>query len=145
MKYRTLGRTGLEVSEMAQGLWGMGDWTGSNDQDSLAAMQLAVDLGCNFFDTAWSYGLGKSDGLLGETMTRNAGKQIYAASKIPPANDRWPALPQYKYQDVFSPQHVFKYADLIRKKLRTETIDVLQFHVWDDSWTDQPDFRATVE
>ena len=145
MKYRTLGRTGLEVSEMAQGLWGMGDWTGSNDQDSLAAMQLAVDLGCNFFDTAWSYGLGKSDGLLGETMTRNAGKQIYAASKIPPANDRWPALPQYKYQDVFSPQHVFKYADLIRQKLRRDTIDVLQFHVWDDSWTDENDFRATVE
>ena len=145
MKYRTLGRTGLEVSEMAQGLWGMGDWTGSNDQDSLAAMQLAVDLGCNFFDTAWSYGLGKSDGLLGETMTRNAGKQIYAASKIPPANDRWPALPQYKYQDVFSPQHVFKYADLIRRKLRRDTIDVLQFHVWDDSWTDENDFRATVE
>ena len=101
-------------------------------------MQLAVDLGCNFFDTAWAYGEGKSDGLLGEIMARNSqGKRLYAASKIPPANDRWPALPEYKYGDVFSPQHVFKYADLIRKQLRVDTIDLLQFHVWDDSWTER--------
>ncbi len=145
MKYRKLGRTRFEVSEIAHGLWGMSGWSGSSDQESLAALQLAVDLGCNFFDTAWAYGEGKSDGLLGEIMTRNSGKRLYAASKIPPANDKWPALPQYKYRDVFSPQHVFKYADLIRKQLRADTIDLLQFHVWDDSWTDNPDFRSTAE
>ena len=78
-------------------------------------------------------------------MARDSGKRLYAASKIPPANDKWPALPQYKYGDVFSPEHVFKYADLIRKKLRVDTIDLLQFHVWDDSWTDNRDFRSTVE
>jgi aryl-alcohol dehydrogenase-like predicted oxidoreductase len=78
-------------------------------------------------------------------MARNSKKRLYAASKIPPANDKWPALPTYKYRDVFSPEHVFKYADLIRKKLRVEAIDVLQFHVWDDSWTDDPEFRSTVE
>jgi len=145
MKYRKLGRTGFDVSETAQGLWGMGGWSGSADQESLPALQLAVDLGCNFFDTAWAYGDGKSDGLLGETMARNRAKRLYAASKIPPANDRWPALPKYKYREVFSAAHVFKYADLIRKKLRVETIDVLQFHVWDDSWTGEPEFRSTVE
>src|SRR5271169_5312003 len=149
MKYRKLGRTGFDVSDIAHGLWGMSGWSGSDDKESLAAMQLAVDLGCNFFDTAWAYGEGKSDGLLGEIMsrniTRNPGKRLYAASKIPPANDRWPALPEYKYSDVFSAQHVFKYADLIRKQLRVDTIDVLQFHVWDDSWTNEPDFRSTVE
>jgi len=145
MKYRKLGRTGFDVSEMAQGLWGMSGWSGSSDQESLAALQLAVDLGCNFFDTAWAYGEGKSGGLLGEIMARNPGKRLYAASKIPPANDKWPALPEYKYKDVFSPAHVFKYADLIRKKLRVDSIDVLQFHVWDDSWTDEPEFRSTVE
>jgi aryl-alcohol dehydrogenase-like predicted oxidoreductase len=89
--------------------------------------------------------VGKSDGLLGENIKRNPGKRLYAASKIPPANDRWPALPEYKYDDVFSPAHVFKYADLIRKQLGTDSIDVLQFHVWDDCWTDVPDFRSTVE
>jgi len=145
MKYRQLGRTGFNVSEIAHGLWGMSGWSGSDDEQSLAAMQLAVDLGCNFFDTAWAYGNGKSDGLLGDIMARNAARRIYGASKIPPANDRWPALPEYKYQDVFSPQHVFQYTDLIRKQLRVDTIDLLQFHVWDDSWTNEPDFRATVE
>jgi aryl-alcohol dehydrogenase-like predicted oxidoreductase len=145
MKYRKLGRTGLDVSEMAHGLWGMSGWSGSTDQESRAALQLAVDLGCNFFDTAWAYGEGNSDALLGDTMAQNRAKRLYAASKIPPANDKWPALPEYKYSDVFSPQHVFKYSDLIRKKLRVDTIDVLQFHVWDDTWTDLPDFRSTVE
>ncbi len=145
MKYRKLGRTNFEVSEMGDGLWGMSGWSGSDDSESLASMHLAVDLGCNFFDTAWAYGEGKSDGLLGETMHRNSGKRLYAASKIPPANDRWPALPEYKYADVFSPAHVFKYADMIRKQLKVDTIDVLQFHVWDDTWTNEPDFRSTVE
>jgi aryl-alcohol dehydrogenase-like predicted oxidoreductase len=145
VQYRKLGRTGFEVSDIAHGLWGMSGWSGSNDQESLAAMQLAIDLGCNFFDTAWAYGEGKSDGLLGQIMTRNATKRIYAASKIPPANDRWPALPEYKYRDVFSAAHVFKYADLLRKQLRVDTIDLLQFHVWHDSWTEEPEFRSTVE
>jgi aryl-alcohol dehydrogenase-like predicted oxidoreductase len=145
MKYRKLGRTGFEVSEIGPGLWGMSGWTGSNDQESIAALQLSVDLGCNFFDTAWAYGNGKSDGLLGDTMAANPKRRLYAASKIPPANDQWPALPTYKYHDVFAPKHVFKYADLIREKLHTDSIDVLQFHVWDDSWTSEPDFRSTVE
>jgi aryl-alcohol dehydrogenase-like predicted oxidoreductase len=61
MKYRILGRTHFEVSDMAYGLWGMSGWTGSNDDESLKALQLSVDLGCNFFDTAWAYGEGKSD------------------------------------------------------------------------------------
>jgi aryl-alcohol dehydrogenase-like predicted oxidoreductase len=145
MKCRKLGRTGFEVSEMAHGLWGMSGWSGSDDRESLASMQLAIDLGCNFFDTAWAYGEGKSDGLLGEMMARNKGKRLYAASKIPPANDRWPALPEYKYHEVFSAEHVFKYADLIRKKLRVESIDLLQFHVWDDGWSEEAEFRSTVE
>lgn len=145
MKYRKLGRTGFDVSEMAYGLWGMSGWTGSDDNQSLASLQLSVNQGCNFFDTAWAYGEGNSDSLLGETMAQNSTKRLFAASKIPPANDRWPALSSYKYQDVFSPEHVFKFADLIRKKLRVDAIDVLQFHVWDDSWTDEPDFRSTVE
>jgi aryl-alcohol dehydrogenase-like predicted oxidoreductase len=145
MKYRTLGRTGFEVSEMAHGLWGMSGWSGSEDTESLTALQLATDMGCNFFDTAWAYGEGKSDGLLGEILARNPKKRLYAASKIPPLNRKWPARSAYKYQDVFPAGHVFKHADLIRKKLRVDSIDVLQFHVWDDSWTNEPEFRGTVE
>ncbi|MGA9391703.1 MAG: aldo/keto reductase [Candidatus Sulfotelmatobacter sp.] len=145
MKYRMLGRTGFEVSDIAYGLWGMSGWSGSDDQQSLNSLQLSVDSGCNFFDTAWAYGEGKSDGLLGETMEFNSKKRLYAASKIPPANGKWPATSKDKYSEVFSGAHVLKYADLIRKKLRVDSIDVLQFHVWDDSWTDDPEFRSTVE
>jgi aryl-alcohol dehydrogenase-like predicted oxidoreductase len=145
MRYRTLGRAGFEVSEIAHGLWGMGDWTGSDDAQSLAALQLSVDLGCNFFDTAWSYGSGHSDALLGQILSRNPSKRLYAASKIPPLNDKWPASAKYKYQDVFPADHVFRCARLIREKLGSDSIDLLQFHVWDDSWTDEPDFRKTVE
>jgi aryl-alcohol dehydrogenase-like predicted oxidoreductase len=76
MKYRKLGRTGFEVSDIAHGLWGMSGWSGSDDKESLAAMQLGIDQGCNFFDTAWAYGEGKSDGLLGEIMARTSGKRI---------------------------------------------------------------------
>ena len=145
MKYRRFGRTGFEVSEIAHGLWGMSGWSGSDDRQSLAALQLAVDLGCNFFDTAWAYGEGKSDALLGKVLSANSDKRLYAASKIPPLNDKWPASPKDKYRDVFPSKHVFKYARLIREKLGVEAIDLLQFHVWDDSWTGEAEFRETVE
>src|SRR5271169_23711 len=150
MKYRILGRTRFEVSDIAFGLWGMSGWTGSNDEESLQALQLSVDLGCNFFDTAWAYGEGKSDGLLGEILQRDNFSnppvyRLYAASKIPPMNGMWSATPEYKYSEVFPANHVFKYAKLIREKLREDSIDLLQFHVWDDSWTDEPEFRETVE
>jgi aryl-alcohol dehydrogenase-like predicted oxidoreductase len=145
MKYRKLGRTNFEVSDIAHGLWGMSGWSGSEDRESLQALQLAVDLGCNFFDTAWAYGDGKSDGLLGKIMAQNKGKRLYAASKIPPKNLQWPASPKDKYTDVFPADHVFKYTDMIREKLGVQVIDLLQLHVWDDSWTDDPEFRKTVE
>src|ERR1700679_3767782 len=145
MKYRKLGRTGFDVSDIAHGLWGMSGWSGSEDQESLQAMQSAIDLGCNFFDTAWAYGEGKSDGLLGKILASNRGKRLYAASKIPPFNDKWPASPNDEYHDVFPSEHVFKYAKLIKEKLGTDSIDLLQFHVWDDSWANEAEFRETVE
>lgn len=153
MKYRTLGRTGFEVSDIGYGLWGMSGWSGSDDRQSLASLQLAVDSGCNFFDTAWAYGEGHSDELLGEILARNNSqdklrngrRRLYAASKIPPMNGQWPATSSYKYRDVFPAEHVFEYARRIREKLRVDLIDVLQFHVWDDSWADEPEFRETVE
>jgi aryl-alcohol dehydrogenase-like predicted oxidoreductase len=150
MKYRTLRRAGFQVSDMAVGLWGMGDWTGSNDRESRNSLQLSVELGCNFFDTAWAYGNGKSDALLGEILqhdnfANSEHGRLYAASKIPPKNDIWPAFPEFKYRDVFPAKHVFEYAKKIREKLREDSIDLLQFHVWDDSWADEPEFRETVE
>jgi aryl-alcohol dehydrogenase-like predicted oxidoreductase len=144
MKFRKLGRTGFDVSEMAHGLWGMGSWPDSNDQESRNALQLSIDLDCNFFDSAWAYGEGRSDGLLGETLHRNRGKRLYAASKVPPLNRKWPASGKDRYTDVFPSEHVFQHADLIRRKLQVDSIDLLQFHVWDDSWTEEKQFQETV-
>lgn len=145
MRYRVLGRTGFEVSEIGCGLWGMSGWSGSEDAESLASLQRAVDGGCNFFDTAWAYGEGKSDGFLGKILAANPGKRLYAASKIPPKNRKWPAQPNYDYNDVFPADHVFAYADRIRRALGVDTIDLLQFHVWEDGWAERKEFRETVE
>jgi aryl-alcohol dehydrogenase-like predicted oxidoreductase len=145
MHFRKLGRTGFNISDIAHGLWGMSGWSGSDDQESMEALQLAVDLGCNFFDTAWAYGQGKSDGLLGQLIAANPDKRLYAASKIPPLNQKWPASRKDKLSDTFPASHVLKYADMIRAKLGTDKIDLLQYHVWDDSWIDDPEFRSTVE
>ncbi|HZD32173.1 MAG TPA: aldo/keto reductase, partial [Candidatus Angelobacter sp.] len=145
MQYRTFGRTGWNISDIGYGLWGMSGWSGSDDQQSVTALQHSADAGCTFFDSAWGYGEGKSDQLLGDLLKANPGRRLYAASKIPPGNFKWPALPSYSHAEVFSPEHVFKYADIIRKNLAVDTIDLLQFHVWQDAWTDEPDFRNTVE
>jgi aryl-alcohol dehydrogenase-like predicted oxidoreductase len=145
MRNRALGKTGFSVSDIGCGLWGMSGWSGSDDAASLRALQLAADLGCNFFDTAWAYGEGKSDAFLGKTLAANPDKRLCSASKIPPKNRKWPARPTYDYNDVFPADHVFAHADLIRRALGVDTIDLLQFHVWDDSWADRKEFRDTVE
>jgi len=79
MKYRRFGRTDWQVGEIGYGMWGMAGWTGSDDDESLTGLQLAVDLGCNFFDTAWAYGDGHSERLLGRLIAANPGKTLYAA------------------------------------------------------------------
>src|SRR3954471_11005510 len=99
MKYRRLGRTGLEVSEIGHGLWGMGGWTGSEDAASIAALNESIRLGCNFFDTAWAYGNGKSDRLIGSVASAHSQARLFIASKVPPLNGKWPARSEYRYQD----------------------------------------------
>jgi len=145
MLYRRMGRTGFEVSVIGLGMWGMGDWAGSDDENSLAAAQLAVDLGCNFFDTAWAYGNGRSDRILGRLLAANPAIRIITASKIPPKNGRWPARSAYRYADVFPPDHVYAHVEKILAALQQPQVDVLQFHVWDDSWADESAFQTTVE
>ncbi len=96
MRYRTFGRTGWQISEVGYGMWGMAGWTGSDDEQSFASLDRAIDLGCNFFDTAWAYGDGHSEKLLGATLERHPGKRLYIATKIPPKNRKWPARPSVR-------------------------------------------------
>ncbi len=134
MKYRKLGRTQWEISEIGYGMWGMAGWTGSDDKESMEAMQLAVDLGCNFFDTAWGYGKGKSEGLLGELVRANPGKKLYTATKMPPKNFQWPSRREYSLQDCFPPDHIEKYVHSSLKNAGLDSFDLMQFHTWEDSW-----------
>src|SRR5574339_1114874 len=96
MRYRRFGRTGWQVSEVGYGMWGMAGWTSSEDAESHRSLDRAVELGCNFFDTAWAYGDGHSERLLGELLRRHPDKRLYVATKIPPKNRKWPARPSYR-------------------------------------------------
>src|SRR6267142_1220988 len=103
MKYRPFGKTGWQVSEIGYGMWGMGEWSGSDDEESLRSLQRAVELGCNFFDTAWAYGAGHSEKLLGQLLRTNPDKRLYTATKIPPKNLQWPSRRSYTLDDCFPP------------------------------------------
>lgn len=134
MNYRRFGRTGWMVSEIGYGMWGMGDWRGSNDDQSLRSLQKAIDLGCNFFDTAWAYGNGHSERLLAEILAMTPGRRVYSATKIPPKNLKWPSRRDFTLDDCFPPDHIEKYVHMSLKNIGVETIDLIQFHTWEDSW-----------
>src|SRR5207245_6772834 len=103
MRQRRFGRLGWQVSEVGYGMWGMGGWTGSDDDESLAALERAVDLGCNFFDTAWVYGQGHSEKLLGQLLRKRGRDSFFLATKVPPKNMRWPGKAETPIADVFPP------------------------------------------
>jgi aryl-alcohol dehydrogenase-like predicted oxidoreductase len=145
MKYRTLGRTGVKVSEIGHGLWGMGEWSDSDDATSRRALQRSADLGCNFYDSAWAYGNGKSDGLLGELIRNNPNKRIFAASKIPPKNLKWPASSDDPVSAVYPADHILDYTEKIRRAMRGRQIDLIQFHVWDDSWSGDENWQRAIQ
>jgi aryl-alcohol dehydrogenase-like predicted oxidoreductase len=134
MRYRTFGRTGWQVSEVGYGMWGMAGWTGSDDEESHASLDRAIELGCNFFDTAFAYGEGHSERLLGATLRRHAGKKLYVATKIPPKNRRWPAKPSYALDVVFPADYIREYTERSLENLGVSTIDLQQLHVWSDTW-----------
>ncbi|HEX9115422.1 MAG TPA: aldo/keto reductase [Anaerolineae bacterium] len=134
MQYRKFGRTGWLVSEIGYGMWGMGSWTGSDDEESLAALQRAVELGCNFFDTAWAYGAGHSEMLLGRLVRANPDKRLYTASKIPPKNRIWPSRRNFTLDDCFPPEYIEEYVHRSLENSGLSSLDLIQFHVWEDSW-----------
>jgi aryl-alcohol dehydrogenase-like predicted oxidoreductase len=153
MHYRRFGRTGWNVSEIGYGMWGMAGWTGSDAAESLASLQRSVDLGCNFFDTAWAYGDGLSEQLLGKTVGANAGnaavggpdKKLYIATKIPPKNRRWPSRRDFPLDDCFPPEYIVEYVEKSLTNIGVETLDLVQFHTWEDKWLDDERLPRAIE
>jgi aryl-alcohol dehydrogenase-like predicted oxidoreductase len=145
MKTRRFGRLGWGVSEIGYGMWGMAGWSGSQDAESLASLQRAIDLGCNFFDTAWAYGDGHSEELLGQALRANPGKKLYVATKVPPKNRQWPSKREFTLDESYPPEYVFDYVDKSLKNLGAESLDLIQYHTWEDKWLDDPRTAQTIE
>jgi len=145
MRYRTLGRTGWPVSEVGYGMWGMAGWTGSDDAESLEGLERAVRLGCNFFDTAWAYGGGHSERLLGRVVRAHPDRNLVVATKVPPKNFQWPSRRGFTLEECFPPEHIGQYAAKSLENLGLPRIDLLQFHVWEDAWADDGRWQRAVE
>lgn len=146
MRYRTLGKTGLEVSELGFGTWGIGRdaWVGADDDESLRALRFAIEHGVNFLDTAYAYGDGHSEQLVGAAL-RESAEAVYVASKVPPKNMEWPARPGLRSEEVFPADWIVACTEGSLQNLGVETIDVQQLHVWSDEWVDQGDWLEAIE
>ncbi len=134
MKYRRLGRTDWQVSEVGYGMWGMAGWTGSDLEEVDRALHHAVDLGCNFFDTAWGYGAGKSEAILGNLVRDFPDRKLYTATKIPPKNFKWPSRREFTVDDCFPPEHIEEYVTKSLKNAALPSFDLMQLHTWEDGW-----------
>jgi len=132
------------VSDIGYGMWGMGGWTGSEDAKSLAALDRSVELGCNFFDTAFAYGDGHSEQLLAETLKRHAGTRLYVATKVPPKNRVWPGKASTPIAQVFPYEYIIEMTERSRANLGVSRIDLQQLHVWSDAWVEDDGWKRAV-
>lgn len=146
MRYRRLGSTNLQVSEIGYGAWGIGgnQWLGGRDDESQRALQRAFELGLNFIDTALAYGDGHSEKLVGQAI-KSAANRIYIATKIPPKNRVWPASPSTPISEVFPYSYIIESTEQSLKNLGIEQIDLQQYHVWDDAWVGTDEWRRAIE
>jgi aryl-alcohol dehydrogenase-like predicted oxidoreductase len=146
MRFRTLGRTGLEVSELGYGAWGIGQtmWIGADDEESLQALRRAIELGVNFVDTALGYGNGHSEELVGRVV-RESSETVHVATKMPPKNMQWPARAGVRAEEAFPADWVVECTERSLRNLGLETVDVQQMHVWSDEWVGQGDWLEGIE
>ncbi|MFL6414897.1 MAG: aldo/keto reductase [Bryobacteraceae bacterium] len=146
MRYRKLGHTESEISEIGFGAWGIGgkQWHGAQDQESLNALRRSFELGLNLVDTALAYGDGHSEALVGQAV-RNSFRRVYVATKVPPNNRIWPASPSMNIDEVFPYDYIVQCTEESLKNLGVEQIYLQQFHVWTDAWTPAEGWRRAVE
>jgi len=138
MRYRTLGRTGLQVSEIGFGAWAIGGgWGEQKERDSLAALHRALDLGCNFVDTAAGYGDGRSERIIGRVLKERR-EPLFVATKTPPSPGPWPPTPYCRDDERYSQSYLRANVEERLRNLGTERIDLLQLHTWTRAWNADP-------
>jgi aryl-alcohol dehydrogenase-like predicted oxidoreductase len=136
----------MKVSELGFGGWGIGGdwWSGADDKESIEALELAKDLGINFFDSAVTYGNGHSESLIGQVVKAERDKYI-VTTKIPPKNFVFPAEPGSKIEDTYPPDWIIETTENSLKSFDLEYIDLQHFHVWINDWTDSEELLKVVE
>ena len=146
MNQRTLGRTGIEVSEIGYGAWGIGGsgWLGAQDDESLQALHRAIDLGVNLIDTALGYGDGHSEELVGRVV-RERSETVHVSTKIPPKNRIWPAPDGIEPDEAFPAAHVIECTERSLRNTGLDVLDVQQFHVWSDEWVGRGSWLQAIE
>jgi aryl-alcohol dehydrogenase-like predicted oxidoreductase len=146
MERRRLGRTGLEVSVLGYGSWGIGKglWVGADDDASRASLRRAIELGVNFVDTALAYGDGHSEGLVGEVV-RETRHPVHVATKVPPQNRQWPARKGVPVSATFPGAWIVECTERSLRSLGLDAVDLQQLHVWSDEWVGQGDWLEAVE
>jgi aryl-alcohol dehydrogenase-like predicted oxidoreductase len=145
MNYRTFGRLGWQVSDIGYGMWGLAGWKGTDSDEVSEGLQLSVELGCNFFDTALAYGEnGESEKILGHLVRAFPDKKLYTASKIPPKNRTWPSRRGFALQDVFPADYIRSSVEESLKNTGLPSIDLMQFHVWEDDWAEDESWQKAM-
>ena len=147
MKYRRLGKTGFDVSEIGFGSWQLtnGDaWVGSTKEESRKALELALANGVNFIDTAMIYGNGLSEKWIGEVLRDWKGRKPYVATKIYPKKHKNFLKHSVPIEEAFPERWIHDAVDQSLKNLGVDCIDLMQFHVWEDSYSDMEYWKAAI-
>jgi aryl-alcohol dehydrogenase-like predicted oxidoreductase len=144
MRYRPLGRTGISVSEIGYGAWGIGGfmWVGAEEDESVRALHRAIELGVTFIDTARGYG--ESERIVGRVVREHHGDEVYVATKVPPKNLIWPAPGGLDPAETFPGAHIRASLDTSLRVSGLDHFDILQFHVWSDEWVGRGDWLETI-
>jgi aryl-alcohol dehydrogenase-like predicted oxidoreductase len=144
MKYRKLGKTGIKISEIGFGAWGIGGWGARDDAEAIRALRRAFELGINFFDTALAYGDGHSENLIGRSF-KSERDRVIIASKIPPKAFRWPVKPDEPVSRTFPTKWVIECTEQSLKHLGTEYLDIMQLHAWTDAYCTQTEWLEAFQ
>ena len=143
MQLRTAARLGVPVSVLGYGMWGLAGWKDTDDAEVERALDEAVGSGVTFFDTAFAYGDGRSERILGK-LTRRHQAGLFTASKIPPKNRTWPAPEGAPLSECFPAGHIREYTERTLTNLGLPRLDLMQFHVWQDAWAKDPEWQQAV-
>ena len=145
MKTRAFGRTGWAVSEVGFGSWGLGgDWGPQDDAEGLRALERAIRLGVNFFDTAYVYGDGHSESLVGRAVRPVRGS-VVVATKVPAKTMEWPANPKTPVARAFPTDWIIRCTETSLTRLGLDYVDLQQLHVWTDVWVEADEWRKAAE